>query len=158
MLGAHVLECCRALRKHCFDTHQRTSKTFRPPIALDRACQSHLRRSYRQTLSQPPTTEHHASPKLPYSPLVAKELDQIAELTRIACTYLEDTGDDSLQAQISTLELHHQPNMDAALKLLQGAKKARVLHTTLEFAKNLKKARTADELEKSAESARRLLR
>lgn len=109
-------------------------------------------------LPQPSAMVDYASPKLPYSPLVTKELGQIAELTKIACTYLEDTGDDSLRAQISTLELHHQPNIDAALKLLQGAKKARVLHTTLELAKNLKKAKTADELEKSVESARKLLR
>jgi hypothetical protein len=48
--------------------------------------------------------------------------------------------------------------MDAALRLLKGAKKARVLHNTLEFAKNLYKAKIVDDLEKSATSARKLLR
>jgi hypothetical protein len=100
----------------------------------------------------------YAFPKLPYKPLVAKRLSKDPELTELACKYLDDTGDDSLQAQISSLELHHRNNMEAALRLLQGAKKANVLHNTLEFARNLYKAKLVHDRENSAESARKVLR
>jgi len=97
-----------------------------------------------------------AYPELPYDPVVAKRVGQNAELTEIACKYLEDTGDDSLRAQIPSLGLNLPPNMKAAINLLEDTNKTRVLDNTLDHAKNLYRAQEKDNLEKSAESAKRL--
>jgi hypothetical protein len=99
---------------------------------------------------------NYAYPELPYDPIVAKRVGEDAELTEIACKYLEDTEDDSLQAQIRSLGLSRQSNMTAAMNLMKDINKARVLHNTLGHVKNLYKAQKEDDVEKSAESARKL--
>jgi hypothetical protein len=132
--------------------HPSLSTVFPKANIFDRTATTFL------NLPQASTMADYAYPKLPYKPFVAKRLGEDPELTELACKYLEDTGDDSLRAQISSLELHLRNNMNAGLKLLRGAKKARVLHNTLEFAKNLYKAKLVDVRKNSAESARKVLR
>lgn len=83
-------------------------------------------------------------------------MGQEAELTEIACNYLEDTGNDSLQAQIPSLGLHRPPNMKAAMNSIEDINKNRLLYNTLTRAKNLYRAKTINDLEKSAESAKRV--
>jgi hypothetical protein len=60
-----------------------------------------------------------AFPKLPYTPVVAKKLSRDSELAGIACNYLEDDGDGSLQVQIASLQLYRRSRMKAAISLLE---------------------------------------
>lgn len=95
---------------------------------LDRLSQTLL------DIQQPSTMADHAYPKLPYTPVVAKKLGQDPELTELACKYLEDTGDDSLQAHIPSLGLHLKSNMSAAINLLEDTNKIETFDNILEHA------------------------
>lgn len=97
-----------------------------------------------------------ASPKLPYKPAaataLAKRLQDDEDLIKLACNYLDDTKEGSLQSEFPSLGLEKQLNWDAALNLLNDTNKGRVIRNTLDFANKLEKTKKRHETEQTDES------
>lgn len=76
-----------------------------------------------------------APPKLPYKPVVAfalaKRLQDDEDLMKLACNYLDDTKEGSLQSEFPSLGLDKQLNWNAALGLLNDTNKNKARNNTL---------------------------
>jgi len=98
----------------------------------------------------PPLTDEFEAP---YKPTFAKQVERVSGWEKRANTYLHDTGDGSLRAEIATLKLDLPLNMTAALNLLGDTNKGKVVHNTKYHANQLVRTRDMADRNQTTKSA-----